>query len=347
VSSEELHSVVVPMFNEQDVAPEFLQRLTAALEHLPGYEVIVVDDGSSDSTGDIVAGIAAIDPRVRLVRLARNFGHQTAITAGIDMATGDTVTVIDADLQDPPELIPRMVALWRDGADIVFAVRERRAGDNIFKRLTAALFYRVIRLLARVDIPLDTGDFRLMSQRAVAGLRAMRERSRYIRGLVGWMGLRRATIAYTRESRAAGETKYPLSKMVRLAADGIVSFSTRPLQIATWVGFSAAILGFVFGVVSLVDWLGGHTIQGWTSLMIVVLVFGGIQLITLGIIGAYVGRIYTEVLRRPLYLVDSVSNFPRAVEEHFAATCLPDVGGVPDRRMRPQDLTDAASSPRT
>jgi glycosyltransferase involved in cell wall biosynthesis len=332
VPPKELHSIVVPMFNEEQVAEAFFARLMPALAPLPSFEVVVVDDGSRDRTPGVLSDLAANDPRIRVVRLARNFGHQTAITAGIDMASGDTVTVIDADLQDPPELIPDMVALWRGGADIVFAIRERRRGEGLFKRLSAAFFYRMIRTLARADIPLDAGDYRLMSRRAVAGLGAMRERSRYIRGLVGWMGLRRATVTYAREERAAGKTKYPLSKMVRLAVDGIVSFSSRPLQIATWIGFATSALGMVLAALAVADWVGGHTVQGWTSLMIVVLLFGGVQLLTLGIVGAYVGRIYAEILRRPLYFVDTVTNFPPQIEEHFAESCLPDIG---DDRPRP------------
>ncbi len=340
---QELHSIVVPMFNEEQVAEAFFARLRAALKPLPAFEVIVVDDGSRDRTWEIVSDLAANDPRIRLVRLARNFGHQTAITAGIDMAAGDTVVVIDADLQDPPELIPDMVALWREGADVVFAVRERRDGEGPFKRLTAALFYRVLRSLSRTDIPVDAGDFRLMSRRAVTGLRAMREKSRYIRGLVGWMGLRRATVTYAREERAAGETNYPLSKMVRLAVDGIVSFSARPLQIATWIGFAASALGLLAAVLTIVDWFGGHTVQGWASLMTVVLFFCGIQLVTLGIVGAYVGRIYAEVLGRPLYLVDQVQNFPPSVHEHFASSCLPDDDGARERTGLAAIVTDEAS----
>ena len=216
MSSTELHSIVVPMFNESPVAEEFIKRATAALASLPDYEIIVIDDGSKDDTFAIVSALADHDPHLKIVRFARNFGHQTATTAGIDLAGGDTVTVIDADLQDPPELIPKMIELWRGGTDIVFAVRESRAGESAFKTATAAAYYRLLRRTAQVDIPLDTADFRLMSRKATEGLKAMRERSRYMRGLVGWMGLNRASITYHRDPRFAGETKYPLRKMAKL-----------------------------------------------------------------------------------------------------------------------------------
>jgi dolichol-phosphate mannosyltransferase len=320
----ELHSIVVPMYNEEAVAEEFLKRATAAFSAFPSYEIIIVDDGSRDRTFEIVSALALNDPHLKVVRFARNFGHQTATTAGIDLAAGDTVSVIDADLQDPPELIAQMVELWRGGADIVFAVRESRAGESAFKKATASAYYRTLRSIAKVDIPVDTADFRLMSRKAVEGLKSMRERSRYMRGLVGWMGLERATITYNRDARYAGETKYPLRKMAKLALDGIISFSTIPLHLATILGIGAAGLGFVFAVwVVAVKMTGGYVVPGWASIMVSVLFIGGVQLITLGVVGEYIGRIYDEVRERPLYLIRDVRGFEPATTEHFAASPLP------------------------
>lgn len=322
--STELHSIVVPMYNEQAVAEEFLSRARASFANLPDYEIIIIDDGSKDATFEIVSAAAAADPHIKVVRFARNFGHQTATTAGIDLATGDTVSVIDADLQDPPELICEMIEKWREGADIVFAVRESRSGESAFKKATASGYYRLLRGMAKVDIPVDTADFRLMSRKAVEGLKSMRERSRYMRGLVGWMGLERAEITYHRDPRHAGETKYPLRKMLRLALDGIVSFSTIPLHFATFLGASAAGLSFVYALYAIVMKIaGGYVVPGWASLIVSVLFIGGVQLITLGVVGEYIGRIYDEVRQRPLYLVSDVRGFEGAAAEHFSRSPLP------------------------
>lgn len=324
VTRTELHSIVVPMYNEEAVAEEFIRRASEAFSRLPDYEIIIIDDGSRDRTFEIVSAVAENDPRIRVVRFARNFGHQTATTAGIDLAVGDTVSVIDADLQDPPELIIDMVELWRGGADIVFAVRESRAGESAFKKATASGYYRLLRRIAKVDIPVDTADFRLMSRKAVAGLKAMRERSRYMRGLVGWMGLERATITYHRDPRYAGDTKYPLRKMASLALDGIVSFSTIPLHVATFLGVAAAGLGFVFAAYAIVRKMtGAYVVPGWASIMVSVLFVGGVQLITLGMIGEYIGRVYDEVRQRPLYLISEVRGFEASTAEHFAESPLP------------------------
>jgi glycosyltransferase involved in cell wall biosynthesis len=329
VSSSELHSIVVPMYNEEDVAEEFLKRATAAFSQLPDYEIVIVDDGSRDRTFEIVSALAKTDPHLRIVRFARNFGHQTATTAGIDLAAGDTVSVIDADLQDPPELILEMVKLWREGKDIVFAVRESRAGESAFKKATASGYYRLLRRVAKVDIPVDTADFRLMSRKAVEGLKAMREQSRYMRGLVGWMGLERAEITYHRDPRYAGETKYPLKKMASLALDGIISFSTIPLHVATYMGIAAAGLGFLAALWAIVRKLtGGYVVQGWASLIVSVLFIGGVQLITLGVVGEYIGRIYDEVRSRPLYLIRDVRGFENQTQEHFEHSPLPKLDRV-------------------
>lgn len=300
----ELHSVVAPMYNEAAVLEEFYGRITKALAGLPSYEIIAVDDGSTDSTFEILARLADADPRLKVLRLSRNFGHEIATTAGMDVARGDTVTVIDADLQDPPELVPVLIEKWRQGADVVFTVRHHRNGETWFKKLSASIYYRLLRSLARVDIPADAGDFRLMSSRAATALGSMRERSRYVRGLAGWVGFERAYVEYDRDPRFAGETKYPLSRLIPLALQGIVSFSVRPLHLATLAGFAASGLGFAYGVFVLIYWYTTRLpVAGWTSLMIVLLFFGGVQLITLGIMGEYVGRTYEEVRGRPLYLV--------------------------------------------
>jgi dolichol-phosphate mannosyltransferase len=312
------------MYNEEAVAEQFIARATAAFSAFPNYEIIIVDDGSRDKTFEIVSSLAEKDPHLKIVRFARNFGHQTATTAGIDLAAGDTVSVIDADLQDPPELIAQMIELWRGGADIVFAVRESRSGESAFKKATASAYYRLLRSIAKVDIPVDTADFRLMSRKAVEGLKAMRERSRYMRGLVGWMGLERAEIKYHRDPRFAGETKYPLRKMAKLALDGIISFSTIPLHGATILGACSAALSFVYALYAIVRKMtGGYVVPGWASIMVSVLFVGGVQLITLGVVGEYIGRIYDEVRQRPLYLIRDVRGFEAPTTEHFAESPLP------------------------
>jgi glycosyltransferase involved in cell wall biosynthesis len=320
-----LLSVVVPMYFEQEVARECHRRLTAMLDaNRYDYELVYVNDGSTDGTLPILKEFAENDKRVKVLSFSRNFGHQVAVTAGVDAATGDAIVIIDADLQDPPELIPQMVAAWRNGADIVFAVRESRAGESAFKKATASAYYRLLRRIARVDIPVDTADFRLMSRRATEGLKAMRERSRYMRGLVGWMGLNRASITYNRDPRFAGETKYPLHKMLRLATDGIMSFSTSPLQLATVLGVASAALGFLVALGAVLTKLtGGYVVPGWTSTIVAVLFVGGVQLITLGVIGAYIGRVYDEVRNRPLYLIEAVQGFDDETAEHFSHSPLP------------------------
>jgi dolichol-phosphate mannosyltransferase len=299
------HSVVVPVFNEVEGLEVFHERCRATLEGLgEPYELIYVDDGSHDGSWEVMSTIADREPNVRLVRLSRNFGHQVAITAGMECATGATVTVIDADLQDPPEVIPELLARWRAGADVVYAVRTRRSGESRFKLATAAAFYRLMRWLADVDMPVDAGDFRLLSRRAVEALLSMPERDRYVRGMVAWIGYETAVVHYERDPRVAGESKYPLARMVRFALDGMMGFSMRPLRLATWLGLIVSAGAFVLAVVLVVARLLGHIpVQGWTSLAVLVLLVGGVQLVTVGALGEYVGRIYNEVRSRPLYLV--------------------------------------------
>ena len=306
-----LLSVVVPCANEEVVLLATHRQLTDALCKIGlSFEIVYVDDGSTDSTPDLLRGLQEIDERVRVVRLSRNFGHQIAITAGMEHAAGDAVVVIDADLQDPPEVITKFVAQWRMGYDVAYGVRTERDGETAFKLWTAKLFYRLIGRLSKTDIPLDTGDFRLMDRKVVDALLAMPERDRFIRGMVSWLGFSQTAVSYRRAPRLAGETKYPLFKMVRFAIDGIVSFSTTPLRLATWLGFgvsAAATAGILFALYARL--FGKHWVQGWTSIVIAVLFLGGVQLICLGIIGEYVGRTYGETKRRPLYLVQERLGF--------------------------------------
>lgn len=309
-----LHSVVVPVYNEREVVGLFHERCVAAMSEVgDDCEIVYVDDGSTDGSWERLLAISAADPRVRLVRLSRNFGHQIAISAGIQYAHGDTVTVIDADLQDPPEVIAQLVAAWREGADIVYAVRTERKGETWFKKASASAFYSLIGGLADVQMPAEAGDFRLLSRRAVDALVSMPEHHRYVRGMVAWLGFDSAVVHYARDSRAAGETKYPLSKMIRLATDGIMAFSIRPLRMATWIGVIVSITAFVTAVALVfLKLFGDIAVQGWTSLTVLVLLLAGVQLMTIGALGEYVGRIYTEVRQRPLYLVRDERGFADA-----------------------------------
>ena len=305
-AQQPLLSVVIPCFNESEVIAETARRLLAQADALTevGTELIFVDDGSRDDTCAQIKALAAGDARIKLLSFARNFGHQIAVTAGIEAAAGDAVVLIDADLQDPPELIPRMLALWREGNDVVYGTRTEREGESAFKRGTAKAFYRLLNRLSDIPIPLDTGDFRLMSRRVVDTLRAMPERDRFVRGMVSWVGFRQTALPYRRAERFAGQTKYPLRKMLRFAADGLLSFSTKPLQLAIALGAAASALAFAGIVYALVVRLFTQRwVEGWAGLFIAVLFIGGVQLVTLGILGEYVGRIYHEVKRRPLYVV--------------------------------------------
>jgi polyisoprenyl-phosphate glycosyltransferase len=301
-----LYSIVIPVYNEVEVLPSLYTRLTRVMEGLvEPYEIIFVNDGSNDGSLPLLRDLRAGDERVKILGLSRNFGHQLAITAGLDHSSGQAVVVLDADLQDPPEVIPQLVEQWRKGYDIVFAVREKRRGEGLFKRVTAALFYRLLRRLTFTEIPVDAGDFRLMSRKAVDTLKSMRERSRFIRGLSGWIGFQQTSVPYVRDVRHAGTTKYPLKKMVRFAANGLLSFSSVPLQLASYLGFVVSCVSFVY--IAYAIWLKlftDHTILGWTSVMVAVLFLGGVQLLCLGIVGEYIGRIYDEVKQRPLYIVD-------------------------------------------
>jgi dolichol-phosphate mannosyltransferase len=301
-----LLSVVVPCFNEEEIIRETNGRLAAALNQAPlNFEIIYVDDGSTDSTPELLRQLQQSDERIRVVRFSRNFGHQMAITAGLEHASGDAVAIIDADLQDPPEVILEFIQKWMDGYDVVYGVRAEREGETAFKLWTAKAFYRCIACLSDTRIPVDTGDFRLMDRRVVNALLEMPERDRFVRGMVSWLGFSQVGVSYHREARSAGTTKFSFFKMLRFAMDGIFSFSVLPLRIATWIGFAAsglAILGIVVAVIERL--LGVHgLVKGWTSILIAVLFIGGVQLICLGIIGEYVGRTYGESKRRPLYVL--------------------------------------------
>lgn len=300
------YSVVVAVFNEEEVLPHFYDRLTKVLNSLEGEsEIIFINDGSSDQSPLILHEMRRRDPRVKIINFARNFGHEIAVIAGLDHASGQATIIMDADLQDPPEVIPDLVAKWREGYEVVYAQRTDRAGESGFKKITASWYYRLMRAVTSIDLPVDTGNFRLIGRRALKAVSSMRERHRFLRGMVCWVGFRQIGVGYDRAPRAAGETKYPLRKMVKLAKDGIYSFSRVPLELATYLGFFTAIVAFVLIIWVLVEKaLSRSVVAGWASTMSVILFLGAIQLISLGIIGDYLGRIYDEVRRRPLYIVD-------------------------------------------
>lgn len=312
----QLLSIVIPCYNEEEVIGETVERLRKFCAELHGLDVemIFVDDGSRDRTRELLKALAVDDARVRIIGFARNFGHQIAVTAGIDAASGDAVVLIDADLQDPPEVVHQMIAKWREGFDVVYGTRTERQGESAFKVATARGFYRLLNTLSEIPIPLDTGDFRLMSRNVVDTLRAMPERDRFVRGMVSWVGFRQTALPYVRAERFAGESKYPLRKMVQFAADGILSFSTKPLQMSVALGMASAVvalLGIVYALA--LRLLTDMWVEGWTALMIAVLFIGGVQLISVGILGEYVGRIYNEVKKRPLYVVQEYCGFKDAV----------------------------------
>lgn len=309
-------SVIVPCFNEAEVIEHTHQRLMGALENVtPDFEIIYVDDGSRDRTAELLHEIQAVSPRAKIIRLSRNFGHQIAVSAGVEYARGRAVVLIDADLQDPPEVIAQMVDKWREGYHVVYGQRAERSGETKFKLWTARAFYRLINRLSEVPIPLDTGDFRLMDRAVVDALLRMRERHRLLRAMTSWVGFRQTAVTYSRAERFAGISKYPLRKMLALAIDGIVSFSAIPLKIVTSVGlaFSAlSVLGIIYAVAQRL-WTD-NWVPGWTLIFIAVMLIGGLQFIFLGVMGEYIGRIYSEAKDRPLYLVMEELGFDQASE---------------------------------
>jgi polyisoprenyl-phosphate glycosyltransferase len=299
------YSIIVPAYNEENTLGEFYVRLAKVLQSLDGgSEIIFVNDGSTDETEKILQQFHQSDSRVRILHLSRNFGHQIAITAGIDSAQGRACLVMDADLQDPPEVIPEMVRLWHTGFEVVYGLRKKRLGESRFKLATASIFYKALKHLAHIEIPQNVGDFRLLDRKVVDALKKLPERNRFVRGLVSWVGFRQTDLLYERDARFAGETKYPFLKMLEFALDGITSFSAIPLRLATWMGLLCSFASFL-----LILWVIGaklftdRTVLGWASLMVVVLLIGGVQLFTIGILGEYIGRIFDEAKQRPLYLI--------------------------------------------
>jgi len=299
------YSIVVPIYNEEESFPDLIKRLREVMDSLDGpVEVILVDDGSRDASYQLMVEANREDSRFKVLQLSRNFGHQVAITAGMDVASGQAVIVMDADLQDPPHVILEMAARWQEGYEVVYAVREHREGETMFKKTTATLFYSLLRRLAEIEQPVDVGDFRLVDRKALDAFLQMRESNRYVRGMFSWIGFRQVAVPYTRASRQAGRSKYPMRKMLRLASDGIVGFSTAPLRFAMAAGGLMAIASVAYGLVAIALKLAGLPyVPGYASLLVAITFLSGIQLIVIGMVGQYVARIYDEARRRPLYLV--------------------------------------------
>jgi dolichol-phosphate mannosyltransferase len=319
--STRLVSLVVPVYCEQEVLGEFYRRTKAVLVALPAdlaHEIVFVNDGSTDGSLAILRGFAERDPSVRIIDLSRNFGHQKAITAGIDHAAGDAVVVIDADLQDPPEVVLEMVAKWREGYDVVYGKRGKREGETWFKLLTARWFYRIFAAMIPIQVPLDTGDFRLMSRRVVVALRALRETHRFVRGMVAWVGFKQTAVVYDRPGRVAGETKYPLHKMLKFAIDGITSFSVLPLRFATYLGMLISMMSVCVAIYALIArFILRVTVPGWTFETVLISLLAAVQLLMIGILGEYIGRIYEEVKRRPLYVVGDKVNLGKRDDDEL------------------------------
>jgi glycosyltransferase involved in cell wall biosynthesis len=310
-------SVIAPIYNEIGNLPEFYRRVKESLEQAgESWELLLVDDGSTDGSTEKIHELAAMDDRVKPVIFARNFGHQLAVTAGLDYAAGQAVTIIDSDLQDPPEVILDMIAKWREGYEVVYAVRAEREGETWFKLATASIFYRLIYRITDVDIPMDTGDFRLLDRKVVAVMRQMRERHRFLRGMSVWVGFKQTGVQYKRAARFSGTTKYPFKKMFKFASDAITSFSYLPLQLATYIGFIAAGLSILaIPVVIVLRIVGSQSFLGQASTLLAVLFLGGVQLISLGILGEYIGRLYDEAKGRPLYIVREAPPKPQDTTE--------------------------------
>jgi dolichol-phosphate mannosyltransferase len=307
------YSIIAPCYNEEENLPELYQKIKTTLEKTGEvWELILINDGSRDRTAQVMRELQAADPRVHYIDFARNFGHQIAVTAGMDYAQGEAIILIDADLQDPPELILEMIDKWKEGYEVIYAVRTGRKGESWFKLMTAKLFYRLIYRITDVDIPLDTGDFRLMDRKVVNAMRQMKERHRFIRGMTSWIGFKQTGVEYVRQERFAGATKYPLRRMVKFAWDAITGFSYFPLQLAMYLGFIIAAISSLFIFVVIVARLSGvQAFAGQATTLVMVLFLGGVQLISLGIIGEYLGRIYDEVKGRPLYVVSEAVGFEK------------------------------------
>jgi len=299
------YSVVIPVFNEEENLPEMYRRLVAVMDRLDGpFEIVFVNDGSRDRSYEVMLRLHEKDSRVKILDFSRNFGHQIAITAGLDYASGEAVIIMDADLQDPPEVIPKLIEAWKSGSGVIYAVRIHRKGEGVFKLWTASGFYRLLKILSNIEIPMDAGDFRLLDKKVVEALRDVRERHRFVRGLISWVGFKQTSVHYEREERLTGDTKYTLWKMIKFAIDGITSFSHVPLRLVTFLGFFCFASSFGVGCwVFYVKIFTDSAIPGWTSLSGIVLFLGGAQLLALGIIGEYLGRVFDEVKNRPLYIL--------------------------------------------
>ena len=334
-------SVVVPVYNERETVDELCRRLAQVLAPLGPYEIVLVDDGSTDGTWDALCALAAQDERLRLLRLSRNFGHQIALTAGLDAARGDAVVLMDGDLQDPPEVIPELVETWQQGFDVVYAVRERREGESRLRLFAIGAFYRLFRRMAATDIPADTGDFRLLSRRAVDALARMPERARYLRGMTSWIGFQQTGVRYRRDARYAGTSKYPFTKLGGLALDGITSFSIAPIRLVTRLGY--VMLVFCAGVLAwtlYTRFFTSNAPQGWTSLLAAVLLLGGMQMLGIGIVGQYIARIFEETKQRPLWRGRAVERGRRSTRRQRS---VDDARASP---ARPQLVSDSASTAR-
>ncbi|MEA4925055.1 MAG: glycosyltransferase family 2 protein [Syntrophomonadaceae bacterium] len=306
------YSIIVPLYNEELVIDETCKRLVGIMDAMgESYEIILVNDGSKDKTFDMARSLCRINQNIKLLSFSRNFGHQIAITAGMDYAAGAAVVVIDADLQDPPEVIPEMIAKWKEGYEVVYGQRIERKGETFFKRWSARLFYKILSHLTDVDVPMDVGDFRLIDRKVLEALSRLPERNRYVRGMVSWVGFKQIGVEFVRDERFAGETKYPLKKMLKFAVNAITSFSYKPLRIATYLGSLVSLMSFVYLFYVIYEKLFGSrtTVPGWASLAAISLFFNGIVLVLLGIIGEYIGRIYDEAKGRPLYIISEQEGF--------------------------------------
>jgi len=303
-----VYSIVIPVLNEEKVLNELYQRLTKVMTDIgESYEIIFINDGSTDNSLKIMKQLHTHDKRIKIIDFSRNFGHQIAITAGIDFTSGDAVITIDADLQDPPEVIPDLIKKWKEGYEVIYGIREKRKGENFFKKISTLIFYRLINKMTMINMPPDSGDFRLIDKKVVNNLKNIRENNRYVRGLTYWIGFKQIGVPYERDKRFAGKSKYPIKKLFKLAYDAIFSFSNFPLKIATYFGFIVSFLSFLYLIYALIIKLFTNSvIHGWTSLMISILFLGGVQLICLGIIGEYIARINDEVKKRPLYIIKEI-----------------------------------------
>jgi len=316
------YSIVIPVFNEEEVIEHTYERLKTVMESAEGkYELLFINDGSRDRSVEILLNLSERDKRIKIVDFSRNFGHQIAITAGMDYALGDAIVIIDADLQDPPELILEMIQKWREGYDVVYAKRTARKGETFFKKQTASAFYRILRAMTEIEIPIDTGDFRLIDRKVCNQMKNIHEKNRFVRGLVSWVGFKQTAVEYERDERFAGETKYPLKRMLKLSLDGITSFSYKPLKLANYLGASLSVIGFVYMLIVLYQKLfTTTTVTGWSSIIVIQLFFSGITLMMLGVIGEYIGRIYDEAKDRPLYIVRDIYQHESASASASAKT---------------------------